>query len=453
MIIDNKSFVMDRFIARDYQLSLCNAFDKNLFKRFLVIWPRRAGKDICALNLLLRAAHRRIGTYFIVFPTFSMGRRILWDAIDIQGRRILNYYVPDEIVESRNEMQMRIRLQNGSQIQILGSDDVDKTLVGTNALGIVFSEYALQDPRAWTFSIPILKASNGWALFISTPRGKNSFWELYNLAKDSSNWFCEKLSIEDTKHILVEEIEKDIDSGLMSRDLAMQEYWTSFDLGVEGSFYAKYIDELRVKGQIGTVLYEPYFPVHTAWDLGYNDPTVIIFFQIIHNQIRIIDCYENNKKGLDHYVRILQQREYSYGKHIAPFDIAVHDLSTGISRWKMMADLGIHFMKYTEKQPSIEDGIEAVRKNLPLMWIDEKKCTALVKSLENYRQEYDAKKKVYKSHPLHDMHSHWADALRYLSVALPKLTYKSNPKALEERYNESIYGSQVNVPSFFRDQY
>lgn len=442
---------LDRFVCRDYQKNLFKAFESQKYKKFLIIWPRRSGKDICALNLLVRAAFRKVGTYFYIFPTFSMGRRILWDAIDIEGKKILNYYIPDEIVESRNEMQMRIRLINGSQIQIIGSDNFDQTLVGTNALGMIFSEYALQDPRAWQFSIPILKASNGWALFVSTPRGKNALWELYNVAMHSPDWFCEKLSVDDTRHVDLSEIEKEIEDGQMSRDLAMQEWWCSFDLGVEGSFYAKHIDELRRKGQITSVPWEPYFPVHTAWDLGYNDPTVIIFFQIIGQVIRIIDCYENNKKGLDHYAKILKEKEYAYGKHIAPFDIAVHDLSTGISRWKMMYDLGITFMKYTEKQPGIEDGIEAVRRNIPKMWIDERNCKTLIKALENYRQEYDPKKQVYKSNPLHDHHSHYADAMRYLCVSLSKVSNQSDPKALEKRYEEAMYGtSNSNMPSVFR---
>ena len=224
----------------------------------------------------------------MVYPTFSMGRRIMWDAIDISGRKILNYYIPDEIVQSRNEMQMRIRLINGSQIQILGSDDVDKTLVGTNCAGIVFSEYALQDPKAWLYSIPILKASNGWALFISTPRGKNNFWELYNVALHNKDWFCQKLTIEETQHISIQDIEKDIQDGQMSRELSLQEYWCSFDaMGVSGSYYGKYIDEMIQQGRICKVLWDPYIPVHTAIDIGFNDPTVIIFWQYYQNQIQI----------------------------------------------------------------------------------------------------------------------------------------------------------------------
>ena len=408
-----------------------------------------SGKDICAVALLVRAALKRIGTYFYVFPEFSSGRRILWDGIDIDGHRILHKYIPEEIVESRNEQQMRIRLINGSQIVVLGSDNFDSTIIGTNAVGMIFSEYALQDSRAWSYAIPILNASNGWALFISTPRGKNHLWELYNVASTTPGWFCEKLTIDDTQHVPIEEIQKEIESGQMSQDLAMQEWWTSFELGVEGSFYSKYIDNLRHKTQITSVPWEPYHPVHTAWDLGFNDPTTIIFFQQIGAVIRIIDCYENTKKGLDHYAKVVKEKPYTYGKHIAPHDIAVHDLGTGISRWKTMHDLGITFIRYDTKQPNIEDGIEAVRRNLPKMWFDERACEPLLKALENYRQEYDVKRKVYKTNPLHDWSSHWADAMRYLCVGLSKISNVSSPEALERRYNEAIGGT--SLPGFFRD--
>ncbi len=449
--MEKKIVNLDRFVPRPYQQKLVNAFEAGKIKRFVAIWPRRAGKDICALNLLVRAALRRVGTYFYIFPTFSSGRRIIWDAIDISGNKVMQYYVPDDIVESRNEQMMRIRLINGSQIQILGSDNFDNSLIGTNSVGMVFSEYALQDPRAWSFSIPILKASNGWALFASTVRGRNHFYDLYNAVKDLPEWFCEKLTIEDTLHISVEEIEKEIASGQISRDLAQQEFWNDWNLGVEGSYYGKYIDSLRHKAQICLVPWEPYLPVHTAWDLGYNDPTVIAFFQVHNNQVRIIDFYQNNKKGLDHYAKIIKEKEYTYGKHVAPFDIAVHDLSTGISRWKMMHDLGITFIRYSEKAPSIEDGIETVRRTLPRMWIDERTCEPIIKAMENYRQEYDNKKKIYKSHPLHDENSHVADMIRYLCVALPKLQLGGSGEEINKRYNQAMYGDG-GVGGFFSDE-
>lgn len=115
-----------------------------------------------------------------------------------------------------------------------------------------------------------------------------------------------------------------------------------------------------------------------------------------------------------------------------------------------MHDLGITFMRYTEKQPSIEDGIEQVRRTLPRVWFDEKTCEPLIKALENYRQEYDNKRKVYKSNPLHDDNSHYADAFRYLCIALSKLGNNSSPEEINKRYNEAMYGT-VHT-GFFNDQ-
>src|SRR5690606_26118990 len=175
----------------------------------------------------------------------------------------------------------------------------------TNPQGVVFSEYALQDPRAYQFIRPILAANQGWALFISTPRGKNHLWELYNIAEQSPEWFCYKLTLDDTKHIPIEEIEKERQEGIMSEDLIQQEYYTSFTMGVEGSYYAKYLDKMKLNKQIGQVPWESSLLVNTAWDIGFRDSTTIIFYQIAGQTIRIIDCYDNNKEGLEHYKSIL----------------------------------------------------------------------------------------------------------------------------------------------------
>jgi hypothetical protein len=300
---------------------------------------------------------------------------------------------------------MRIKLTNGSMIQIIGSDNYDQTLVGVNAIGIIFSEYALTDPRAYQFARPILSANNGFAMFVSTPRGKNHLFELFEIARDNpEDWFANKLTIEDTNHIPLHEIQRELASGEMSEDLVQQEYYCSFDMGVEGSYYSKYMDRMRLKGQIGMVPWEPSHKVHTAWDLGMRDSTSIIFFQCIGQTVRIIDYYEKSKEGLEHYIKVLQSKEYSYSRHMAPHDIRVRELGTGMSRLEKAKQLGINFT--VAPDVSIVDGIEAVRSTLPKCWIDETKCAQLIKALENYRQEFDAKHKVYKANPLHNQFSH-----------------------------------------------
>ena len=438
---------LNKYHAREYQLPILDAIENKGYKRVIAVLPRRAGKDITAFNLCIRQCIRRIGTIFYVFPTFSSGRRILWDAIQNDGMRILDY-IPKELVESRNEQQMRIRFKNGSVIQIIGSDNYDQTLVGVNAMGMVFSEYALTDPRAYQFARPILTANDGWALFISTPRGRNHLWELYNIAKNNPNdWFAYKLTVEDTGHIPLYEIQKEIASGEMSEDLAQQEYYCSFDLGVEGSYYNKYIDRMRLNNQIGMVPWEPAFKVFTSWDLGVRDSTAIIFFQIVGQTIRIIDCYEKNKEGLEHYVRVIESKPYSYAKHIAPHDIRVQELGSGITRIEKARQLGIKFT--VSEDVGIMDGIEAVRSTFSKIWIDEVKAAPLIKALEQYRQEYDAKRKIYKSQPLHDNNSHFADAMRYLCVSLPKTRDGLTPEEITKQYNEARYGNQL--PRFFQD--
>lgn len=127
-----KTIKLDAFVPRFYQQRLVDAFEEGKIKRFVAIWPRRSGKDVCALNLLLRAALRKVANYVYCLPTYSQCRKVIWDAIDIDGNRIIDYYIPKEIVESRNEMMMRIRLLNGSQLMFIGGDDCDKSLVGTN---------------------------------------------------------------------------------------------------------------------------------------------------------------------------------------------------------------------------------------------------------------------------------------------------------------------------------
>ena len=201
--------VLDKFKPRDYQKPLLDAFENKGFKRLIAIWPRRSGKDIVGFNMMICAALRKVGTYFYVFPTFSSGRRILWDAINNDGMKVLDY-LPRELVEDRNEQLMRIRMINGSVIQVIGSDNFDNSIVGTNPVGIIYSEYALQDPNAYTFARPILAANDGWACFLSTPRGKNNLYDLYNIALDNpSIWFATKLTIDDTKHITPEALEQE----------------------------------------------------------------------------------------------------------------------------------------------------------------------------------------------------------------------------------------------------
>lgn len=437
---------LNKFQPRPYQLPICDAFENKGYKKIICVMPRRAGKDILCWNLMIRAALRKVGVYYYILPTYNQARKVIWDSMTNDGMRFIDY-IPPQLIKNCNTQEMKIRLVNESLIQLIGSDNID-TIVGSNPIGCVFSESSLQDPKAYQFIRPILAANSGWTIFISTPRGHNWFYELYQIANNTPSWFAYKLTLDDTQHIPYREIERERSEGIMSEDLIQQEYYTSFDMGHEGAYYAKYLDRMHLDGRIGDVPWVSECKVYTSWDLGMRDTTSIIFFQVIGQTVRLIDCYENSGHGLEHYIKVLQQKPYIYGKHIAPHDIKVRELGTGMSRLEKARQLGISFTVAPDL--SIEDGIESVRATTSKMWIDSVKCALLLKALQHYRHEYDAKKKTYKNHPLHDWSSNFADSCRYLAISLPKTRDGATAEDIERNYREAMGGNQSHLPSVFR---
>lgn len=345
-------------------------------------------------------------------PSYSQGKKVIWDSMTNDGMRILDFF-PNEFVLQKNNQEMKLRLGNGSLFQIIGSENID-SLMGTNPRIVVFSEYALQSPEAWQYLSPILKVNKGTAIFISTPRGKNHFYDLYNFAKGDPNWYCESLTIEDTGVLTKEEVQQEIDQG-MSEELAQQEYYVSFNRGVEGSYYGKLIDKARLEQRIGNVNYEPRSVVNTYWDTGYGDSTAIIFAQDVGSEFRIIDYYEASGEALAHYAKYLQSKDYVYGMHYFPHDAGSGSIHSGTTLQKLAIELGLKVVVLP--RDDIDVGIEKARALLTSCYIDEKKCMRLIKCLENYTKRYNDKLDVYSNTPLHSWASHGADALRYCAMA------------------------------------
>lgn len=326
-------------------------------------------------------------------------------------------HIPKELIAGNpNSTEMKIRLRNGSIIQIIGTNNID-SIVGTNPIGCVFTEYSLQDPRAWSLIRPILVENGGWAVFNFTPRGANHGKDIYDMARQNPDWFCQLLTVKDTKIISEADLQAERDAG-MSEDFVQQEFYCSFTLGVEGSYYAQYMQEARDEARIGNVPWDKQNRVFTAWDIGYGDSTAIIFYQIIGQEIHIIDYYENHGKGLPHYAEVLKDKSYIFASHYAPHDIESHSFSSGLSAREVGASLGLSFITLPTLKLRLEDGIEALRGIFPRIWIDETKCKGLIKCLENYRKEFDTRLETYKERPLHDKYSHGADAARYLAIAV-----------------------------------
>ncbi|MBR1777981.1 MAG: hypothetical protein IJ752_05290 [Alphaproteobacteria bacterium] len=399
---------------RKYQMKLWNYLE-NGGKRAVAVWHRRAGKDSLSLNWTAVAAMQRVGVYWHMLPLQTQARKVVWDAIDKQGRRVIDQVFPKALRKSANAQEMKIELLNGSIWQCVGSDGYN-SLVGANPVGVVFSEYSIADPAAWDFIRPILAENDGWALFIYTPRGRNHGLTLFETAEAAEGWFAQKLVVSETRAIPQSAVEAERRAG-MDESVIQQEFYCSFDAALKGSYYGALLNELENNGRIGSVPYDPALPVTTAWDLGIGDSTAIWFFQTNGAEVFVIDYYEASGVGLDHYVRELKSKPYVYtDDNIFPHDIGVHELSSGKSRLDLLAGLGVRGRVLP--RVSVDSGIAAVRLLLPRCRFDKEKCAKGLEALRQYQRAWDDQRKDFQPKPLHDWTSHAADAFRYLACGI-----------------------------------
>ena len=409
-----------KFEARDYQLDVLLALNEG-YKRAVCVWHRRSGKDKTFINHVVKCMHERIGAYYYIFPTYRQAKKVIWNGMDRDGFKFMDH-IP-EAIRKRTDMQdMLVETKNGSIFQLIGSDNID-SLMGANPIGCVFSEWPLQNPAAWDYLRPILAENDGWAAFIYTPRGKNHGYNTLELAKAYPDiWFSQVLTVRDTgaisEKILAQEkleiIKKDGNDALYQ-----QEYMCSFDVPIQGAYYAQQLMTADEEGRISGVPYDPATQVNTYWDLGIDDSMSIWFLQIVGRELHLIDYYENTGEGMNFYIKLLKEKPYIYGTHYAPHDIKVRELTTGKSRLETSKSLGIDFEVVAKL--SLEDGIEASRNILNRCWFDKNKCEKGLSALRSYHKEWDEEHQVFKLKPLHDWSSHGADAFRTLAVGFKEV--------------------------------
>ena len=159
---------------------------------------------------------------------------------------------------------------------------------------------------------------------------------------------------------------------------------------------------VRAEGRICTVPHEPGLPVNTLWDLGINDTSAIWFHQRVGREDRFIDYHEESGEGLAHYVNLLREKPYTYGTHYLPHDVEVRELGTGLSRRRMLEDLGLRPIVTVPRATDIGTDIQAARNALARCWFDGARCEIGLRHLDSYRREWDDRRGVWKDRPRHD---------------------------------------------------
>ena len=374
-----------------------------------MVCHRRAGKTVACINDLLRAAlitEREDWRGAYIAPYYGQAKDVAWG--------YLKRYASVVPGVQFSEVELRADFPNGSRIRLYGADNADVRLRGIYLDDVVLDEYADFAPSIWGEVIrPLLADRQGRAVFIGTPKGHNGFFRVWQDAESRPDWFRLMLRASETGIVPLDEL--NAAASQMTPDQYAQEFECSFEAAIQGAYYAKELGQAERDGRIADVPVDPSLPVNTSWDLGIADSTAIVFWQAVRGgSVRIVDAYEASGHGLDHYVRVLNERGYTYGEHWAPHDIQVREVGSGRSRLETAAGLGIRF-KVTPNLP-VQDGINAARMLLPRCWFDRRKTLALREALAQYREKVDEKRQVSMG-PLHDWTSHFADAFRYAAVA------------------------------------
>jgi len=196
----------------------------------------------------------------------------------------------------------------------------------------------------------------------------------------------------------------------------------AFAASIEGAYFAREMAWVRAEGRIATVPHEPALPVNTFWDLGINDTSAIWFHQRVGREDRFIDYHEEDGEGLAHYVGLLRDKPCTYGTHHLPHDVEVRELGTGLSRRRMLEDLGLRPIISVPRAADIATDIQAARNALARCWFDAGRCEAGLRHLDAYRREWDDRRGLWKDRPRHDASSHGADAFRMFAVGFRPTT-------------------------------
>lgn len=123
-----QKLVLDKFHLRPYQEEIWDAIENKGYRKVLAILPRRAGKDITAWNLAIRQCLKKICIVYYALPTYSQGRKAIFDAISIDSTKFIDF-IPKSLIHSINQQEMKLRFVNGSILQVIGADEYDRSLL------------------------------------------------------------------------------------------------------------------------------------------------------------------------------------------------------------------------------------------------------------------------------------------------------------------------------------
>lgn len=398
-------------------------------KRYKVMWGGRGGgkSHSVAGALLILGANRPLRILCAREIQKSMRdsvHRLLKDQITRLG--LTNFYTV---------LDNEIRGKNGTLFVFSGlqAHTVD-SIKSFEGVDIVWVEEAHSvSKKSWDVLTPTIRkeGSEIW-LTLNPDMDTDETYTRFIATPSDDTWVCE-INWRDNPwfpEVLEQERQK------AQRSMSREDYehiWEGKPRTVaEGAIYQHEMQMLYADKRVAHVPYDPELPVHTVWDLGWNDCMAIGLIQRGVHDVRIIGYIEDSHRTLDYYIMQLEKLPYRWGTDFLPHDGRTRNFQTGKSTEEMLRSLGRRDV-VVQAATSVEEGIKAARMLFPKCFFDKEKTARLLECLKRYRRDVNSKTGA-ATKPLHDEFSHGADMFRYVAQAVPVMS-----NALQYDYQEQDY--------------
>ncbi len=333
-----------------------------------------------------------------------------------------------------NIQETSIKGANGSDFSFIGLRHNSSNIKSYEAVDVAWVEEAVNVSKSsWEILIPTIRKDNSeiWVSFNPELEDDETYQRFVLRPPDNSSvvkigyqdnpWFPPVLEAE-----RLELKRKDQDAYLNVWEGHCREV-------LEGAIYANELRAAKEENRIAKVNYDASVPVHTFWDLGWADNTSIWFAQAVGMEYRVIDFYQSQFQPISHYLKVLQDKPYVYGKHWLPHDARAKQLGTGRSIEEIMTEsLGLNKVEIVA-QLSVQDGINAARSIFGVCWFDQDKCADGLSSLRRYKYYFDQDTGKFSKTPEHDEASHAADAFRYMALSLRREPTRKSQQIYQEQ--------------------
>jgi phage terminase large subunit len=381
-----------------------------------IVAHRRAGKTVASIMDLIDAALRskkKDPRFAYIAPYYAQAKDVVWSYVKEYTAAIPGVAI--------NESELRVDFPNGARLRLYGADNYDR-LRGIYLDGVVLDEFADQPPQAWREVIrPALADRGGWALFIGTPKGRNAFYDVYQQAVESPDWFAMKLKSSETG--LIDQTELEAMRAQMSANEYEREMECDFDAAIEGAYYAEGLKQAEIDGRIGQVSPDPLMALRVYCDIGGPGAKADAFSmwvcQFVGRSIQVLNYYEAQGQPLAEHLAWLRKYGYEKASIFLPHD-GLSESGPNPGSFQSAFEAAGYSATTLRGEGSGNAGaktvrIEAVRRRLPLCWFNKETTAAGRDALMAYHEKRDEKRGVGLG-PAHDWASHGADAFGLMCI-------------------------------------